>query len=121
MFFLFESLRNPIAVTIEFDPGEMSRRGRIGAYRRLALHDARDLTAAARAAFLVKFEREVDPDGVLLPEERERRAAYARKAHFARLGKLSANARRARAEAAGRPRSVGPITNKAGNDADTAV
>lgn len=110
-----------VSVTIEYDPAEMSRRGRIGAYRRLALHDARELTAAARAAFLAKFEREVDPDCVLPPEERERRAAYARKAHFARLARLSVNARQARAVALNRNRSVIPITSdEGGTDADAA-
>ena len=48
------------------------------------------------------FEREVDPDGLLEPEERARRAAHARAAHFARLAYLSARARAARAR---RPRT----------------
>lgn len=45
---------------------------------------------------LDKFEREVDPDGVLAPAERARRAAHARKAYFARLALKSAQARRRR-------------------------
>lgn len=51
-------------------------------------------TAPARAAMLAKFEREVDPDGTLPPEERARRAEHLRKAHFARLALKSARARR---------------------------
>jgi hypothetical protein len=43
---------------------------------------------------MAKFEREVDPDGVLLPDERARRAEHARKAHFARLSLRSAKSRR---------------------------
>jgi len=39
----------------------------------------------ARRGFRAKFEHEVDPDGVLDPDERERRADYAMKAHMARL------------------------------------
>lgn len=50
-------------------------------------------TAPAREAFLARFEREVDPDGVLAPAERARRAEHARKAHFARLALASARAR----------------------------
>ena len=50
-------------------------------------------TAAARDAFLDRFEREVDPDGVLDPQERSRRADSARKAHMTRLAYLSSVAR----------------------------
>ena len=53
-----------------FDPNEMSLRGRIGAFRLHATHDPRETTAKARAAFLMRFETEVDPDGVLDPSER---------------------------------------------------
>lgn len=54
-------------------------------------------TAPARAAFLDRFEREVDPDGVLPLGERSRRAEHARKAYFARLALASAKARAAKA------------------------
>jgi hypothetical protein len=40
-----------------------------------------------------KFEREVDPDGVLSVAERQKRAESARKAHFARIGLKSAQKR----------------------------
>jgi len=72
---------------------EQALRGRIGAYRLHALH-GNDTAAVGRAAFLAKFDREVDPDGTLAPEERAQRAMAARKAHFARLAYLSAIARR---------------------------
>jgi hypothetical protein len=55
------------------------------------------VTANARAAFLDRFEREVDPDGVLPAAERARRAAAARKAYFVRLAAKSAEARRRKA------------------------
>jgi hypothetical protein len=77
-----------------FNPEEMALRGRIGAHRLRATHDPRETTAKAREAFLSQFEREVDPDGTLSPEERRRRAEHAKKAHFARLARLSAEARR---------------------------
>jgi hypothetical protein len=51
-------------------------------------------TEPARRALLDRFEREVDPDGVLSPAERARRAGHARKAYFTRLALRSAQARR---------------------------
>jgi hypothetical protein len=51
-------------------------------------------TAPARRAMLDRFERQVDPDGVLSPAERARRAGHARKAYFTRLALRSAQARR---------------------------
>jgi hypothetical protein len=51
-------------------------------------------TAPARRALLDRFERQIDPDGVLSPTERARRAGHARKAYFARLALRSAQARR---------------------------
>ena len=51
-------------------------------------------TARARAAMHAKFERQVDPDGVLPPSERAKRAANARRAHYQRLSLKSAQARR---------------------------
>ena len=50
-------------------------------------------TAPARAAFLSRFEREVDLDGTLEPEERARRAEHAKKAYFLRLALASRKAR----------------------------
>ena len=69
--------------------------GRIGAHTKWAnTPDRAAATAPARAGFLARFEREVDPDGVLTPDERARRAEHARKAYFARLALKSAEARR---------------------------
>ncbi len=76
----------------------MALRGRIGAYRLHACHDPRETTAAARQAFLARFETEVDPAGVLPPAERQRRALSARRAYFARLALKSARARRRRSQ-----------------------
>jgi hypothetical protein len=50
-------------------------------------------TARARHAFLSRFEREVDPEGVLTPQERARRAEHAKKAYFLRLAAASSKAR----------------------------
>ncbi len=77
------------------NPAERRLRGRIGAF---VVH-ARGLTntGPARAAFLAKFEHGVDPERVLAPEERARRAEFARKAHMTKLALASAMARRRRA------------------------
>jgi hypothetical protein len=52
------------------------------------------VAARAREGFLTKFEREVDPDGILDPWVRERRARVAMRAHMLRLAKKSVEARR---------------------------
>lgn len=79
---------------------ERTLRARLAAHSKWATQDPVEGTAKARAAFLDRFEREVDPDGVLDPAERSRRAAHARKAYFARLALKSAAARRRRKEVA---------------------
>jgi len=78
----------------EYDRTIMAMRGRIGAHVTASRHDSRELTANARAAFKSKFEDEVDPDGLLAPAERARRADQLRRAHYARLAYLSAVSRR---------------------------
>jgi hypothetical protein len=76
-------------------PAQRVLRARIAAHTRWANEpDRTAATAKARNAFRDRFEREVDPDGVLAPEERFRRAENARKAFYARLALASANARR---------------------------
>ena len=72
----------------------VSIRARIAGLSLAASRDMRPLAAAGTAAFLSKFEREVDPDGVLPPAERARRALAARKLHFTRLALASVKARR---------------------------
>ena len=72
-------------------PGQRTLRARIGAY---SLHaQGRTNTAPARAAFLAKFEAEVDPDRVLPVVERLRRAEAAKRAHFSRLALKAARKR----------------------------
>ncbi|MDP9460708.1 MAG: hypothetical protein M3Q22_10825 [Actinomycetota bacterium] len=76
-------------------PEQRALAARIAAHSKWALTaDPTAATAPARAAFLDRFEREVDPDGVLPPTERARRAEHARKAYFTRLALKSAKARR---------------------------
>lgn len=61
-----------------------------------ALHartNGREHTKPARAAFLQRFEDQVDPDGKLPPDERRRRAQHALKSHMTSLAIKSARAR----------------------------
>jgi hypothetical protein len=51
-------------------------------------------TAAARDAFLARFEDQVDPERDLIPEERAKRATNARRAYFLNLARESAKRRR---------------------------
>jgi hypothetical protein len=68
--------------------------GRIGAHVSWARTEDRTArTAPGTKAFLARFEREVDPDGVLSPSERSIRAEHARKAHMQRLALKSAKTR----------------------------
>ncbi len=77
-------------------PAERSLRARLAAYTMHARHDSRQTSAPGRAAFLARFEADVDPDSRLDPEERRRRAEHARSAYFTRLALASAAARRAK-------------------------
>jgi len=74
-------------------PAERSLRARMGAYAQQARYDTKQTTQAARDTFMARFEREVDPDGVLPEAERARRAEAAKKLHFQRMAWKSAKAR----------------------------
>lgn len=79
-------------------------------------------TAPARKALLVKFEREVDPDGILDPAERARRAEHKRKAYYVGLSLKSARARRkARELTATAEAAEAALTEGGGADGDTAA
>jgi hypothetical protein len=69
-------------------------RARLAAHALHAKAEGSAHTAPARAKFLERFEREVDPDGILPPEERQRRAEHALKAHMTRLALASSKARK---------------------------
>ena len=84
----------PTSGTHGLSPAERTLRARLAAHAMHAQHDVRQTTASGRAAFRARFEREVDPDGCLDPEERARRAALARRAYCARLSRPPTTARR---------------------------
>ena len=66
----------------------------------LIIIEARHDFVAARMAAEHRFEKLVDPDGVLLPEERAKRAENAKQAHMTRMALAAAKARRLRKQAA---------------------
>lgn len=79
-------------------PAERSMRTRVGAF---SLHaQGGTSTKPGTAAFLEKFERQVDPDGILEPAERARRATFALKAHMGRLALKASRARQSKIEPA---------------------
>jgi hypothetical protein len=73
-----------------------SQAGLLGALSTHSRHSGEEITAAARAAFNARWERQVDPQGKLPEAERIRRAEYAKRAYFTRLALASAKARRKR-------------------------
>lgn len=77
-------------------PRERALRGRIAAHAMHSRNDGRRITTPARKVFLDRFEREVDPDQILSPKERARRAQQARRSYFSALALKSAKARRDR-------------------------
>jgi hypothetical protein len=77
-------------------PGERTLRARAAAYEMHAKHGSQKAAIKGQAALLARFERRVDPESRLTPEERRRRALLARRAHMARLALASARSRRAK-------------------------
>lgn len=81
-------------------PAERMLRAQMAAYARWKnCEDRRAATDPARRLSEGRWEREVDPDGVLAPEERARRAEFAMKEHMVRMAFNSAKARRLRKQA----------------------
>jgi hypothetical protein len=79
-------------------PAERSLQARMAAHLMHARHDSCVTSAPGRAAFLARFEREVDPDRTLDPEERARRAEHARRAYMAGLSLAGVKAKRVKRE-----------------------
>jgi len=91
-------------------PEQRSQRSRIGGLTLHAGVDSAEHTKPARAAFLAKFEQQVDPEGLLTPQERQRRALLAKRAYFVQLAYRSSQVRAHRKQkAAGgrRPETAG--------------
>lgn len=89
-----------MAAATNLTPAELALRAQLAAHTRWAnaTSDERaENGKRAQRGLLDRFAREVDPDGILPPDERERRATNARKAHMARLALKSSQSRRAKA------------------------
>ena len=85
---------------------------RIGGLRAWALNDAEVMVGPAHRGFRARFERLVDPDGILDPKERAIRADRARRAHMLDLAAKSAKARRAKKGATDVQSPVAPEENR---------
>jgi len=75
---------------------QQQKAGRIGGLSKSSRYDPQTLTGKARQSFLARFERDVDPEGILEPLERQRRAEAARRAYMSRLAMKGAETRRKR-------------------------
>ena len=76
------------------DPAKRRAAAKVASNTRWAMEpDRRAATQAARDAQLRKFEDLVDPERVLDPKERARRAESAKSAHYTRLARRSAESR----------------------------
>jgi hypothetical protein len=85
-------------------PQQRALRSRAAAYVQWSREGDRTArTATARAAFMDRFERQVDPAGELDPADRARRAQSARKAYFNALALKSSKVRAARKRAGDGP------------------
>jgi hypothetical protein len=94
----------------DLTPSERTQRARLAANVGLAFTQNRSArTEPGRRAAFAKFEKLVDPDGVLPETERIKRAESLRKAHLQRMAFTSAKARRheTRARQAKQPQGGG--------------
>lgn len=74
--------------------------GRKGGYIRIATADRQKLAQSGQEGLIARFERQVDPDGLLSPEERRTRALFLREAHMANMSARRILKQRARKAAA---------------------
>lgn len=75
---------------------DAARWGQIGGLTAWSRNDREVMVGPAHRGFRARFERLVDPDGKLDPEERAIRADRARRAHMLTLAARSAEVRRAK-------------------------
>jgi len=102
---------------------DLSLAGQIGINTRLSKMTAEQrqaMTDAANAGWLARFERQVDPDNTLDPEERRRRATYARHAYMQALAKRSVAARQ-KAKAHRLRQQLAELEAEAGDDDGSAA
>jgi len=86
-------------------PEQRRIRARIGALTRWSKEDPMPAMTRAREAQMSKWEKQVDPEGALSPDERRRRAESLRRAHMQKLALISSQ-KRAAAKAATKGKST---------------
>jgi len=75
-------------------PAQRSTRARAAAHARWAqTADRQAATEPARKSFMARWDKQVDPDGLLAPDVRARLADSAKKAHMSSLALKSSKAR----------------------------
>lgn len=85
-----------MAASKDLTPEQRSQRAKAAALSRWANEDPTRQSLVLQRGIRAKFEREVDPNNELTPQERARRADAARKAHMARIALKSSRVRAAR-------------------------
>jgi hypothetical protein len=75
------------------DPEERTIAARIAANARWAREDPTVNAERGQRGLLARFEKEVDPNGVLDPAVRAKRAEHARRAHMLRLSLMARKTR----------------------------
>jgi hypothetical protein len=75
-------------------PEQRRLAARIGGISLHLYGDSDEIAARARHGLDEKFRREIDPEGVLTPAQLDKKLKLARRLHFTRLAKKSADARR---------------------------
>jgi len=91
-------MRDPLTERTGLTAEQRAMRAEIAAHTSWAkCDDSSARTGPGRRAFLDRFEKQVDPDGTLAPDERARRAVHARKAYMKRLALASSKDRAAKA------------------------
>jgi hypothetical protein len=89
--------RSRLSTAKPLTPQQRTLRARLAAHRSWAkTSDRRARTENASKAFLERFEREVDPDGILSADIRAQMADSARKAFYTKLAFKSTRARAVR-------------------------
>lgn len=85
-------------------PAERTLRARVAVHTSWAKTTDRSArTKPGTAAFLARFEREVDPDGLMSPADRAKAVENAKSAYFAALALKASKARKAKARAQAKP------------------
>jgi hypothetical protein len=88
---------DPLEPKTGLTAAQRRRRARVAVHTSWAnTTDRSARTAPAREAFRARFEHQVDPDGVLPPEDRAERVRHAVKAYMLQLAERSTRSKRSK-------------------------